>query len=139
MEPIMKTTTVASLSFHPLPTTDEQLRDELDVLVLRAAQGDDRAIAAIAVAFGPILLAEASAVLGDFEDEAVDVMQDFLGLLLERRSRFTPAQGRAIPWMCGLVRAMARKRRCEREREWGDGTSPASPERGLHLEGDSEP
>jgi hypothetical protein len=115
----MKTTTVTSISFHPLPKTDAQLQDELDVLVLRAAQGDDRAIAAIAVAFAPMLLGEASAVLGDFEDEAADVLQDFLGLLLERRSRFTPAQGRAIPWMCGLVRAMARKHRSEREREWG--------------------
>jgi len=120
----MKTTTATSLSFHPLPKTDAQLQDELDVLVLRAAQGDDRAIAAIAVAFGPTLLREASAVLGDFEDEATDVLQDFLVLLLERRSRFTPAQGRAIPWMCGLVRAMARKHRSEREREWGVESEP---------------
>ena len=114
----MKTTIVESLSFDPLPKTDAQLQDELDVLVNRAAHGDGRAIASIAIAFGPMLLQEASAVLGDFEDEAADVLQDFLVLLLERRSRFTPSQGRAIPWMCGLVRAMARKYRAEREREW---------------------
>jgi DNA-directed RNA polymerase specialized sigma24 family protein len=57
--------------------------------------------------------------MGDFAHEAEDVLQDFLLSLLERQSRFTPAQGRAIPWMCGLVRSMAGRRRAEREQEWG--------------------
>lgn len=57
--------------------------------------------------------------MGDFAQEAEDVVQDLLLELLEGRSRFTPAHGEAIPWMCGIVRAMARKRRAERQREWG--------------------
>jgi DNA-directed RNA polymerase specialized sigma24 family protein len=117
----MKTATAHNELF-PIPhnpQTDAQLLADMDDLVRRASQGDSRAIGAIAIAFGKMLLEEARAVMGDFAQEAEDVLQDFFVSLLERRSRFTPAHGRAIPWMCGLVRAMARKHRAEREREWG--------------------
>ena len=92
------------------PHTDAQARDDFDDLVLRASQGDRRAIGAIAIAFGPMLLKEAEACLEGDEHEGADVLQDFFLALLERRSRFAPAQGRAIPWMCGAVRALARER-----------------------------
>ena len=52
-----------------------------------------------------------------YEHEAEDVLQDFFVALLERRSRFTPARGRAIPWMCEAVRALAR----ERNPDWDEG------------------
>jgi DNA-directed RNA polymerase specialized sigma24 family protein len=110
--------------FDSNPQTDAQLRDDFDVLVVRASQGDQRAIGAIAIAFGPKLLGEAQAVMGDFAQEAADVLQDFFLSLLEGQSRFTPAHGRAIPWMCGIVRAMARKHCADREREWEDGDWP---------------
>lgn len=87
-------------------------------LVLRATHGDTRALGAIAIACSPALLEEARAVMGDFEADAGDVLQDFFLALLEGRSRFTPAHGRAIAWMCGIIRAMARKYRAEREVEW---------------------
>ncbi len=98
--------------------SDPQLLDDLDALVGRAAQGDRRAIGALATAFGPRLLQEARAVMGDFGQDAEDVLQDFLLSLVEGRSQFTPSHGRAIPWMMGVVRAMARKYRADREREW---------------------
>jgi DNA-directed RNA polymerase specialized sigma24 family protein len=99
---------------------DAQVIAEFDELVRHAGAGDRRAIGAIAIAFGPKLLHEARAVLGQrFEEEADDVLQDFLAWMLEGPSRFPPAHGRAIPWMCGVVRAMARKARGDRMREWG--------------------
>jgi DNA-directed RNA polymerase specialized sigma24 family protein len=107
-----------SFSYLNPPKTDAHLQDELDVLMDRASQGDRRAVAAIAVCFGPSLHKEARAVLGRFKQEAADVLQDFFVLLLEGRSRFTPpVQGRAIPWMFGMVRAIAREHRADRERE----------------------
>ncbi len=48
-----------------------------------------------------------------------DVVQDFFASTLEGQSRFRPAHGRPISWMCGVVRAMARKARGDRLREWG--------------------
>jgi DNA-directed RNA polymerase specialized sigma24 family protein len=122
----MKTATVRNTppSCNSTPPTDAQLQDDLDALVMRASLGDRRAIGAIAVAFGPRLLQEARAVLRDFEQEAEDVLQDFVLSLVERQSRFTPAHGRAIPWMCGIVRALARKRRADRERDWDIETWP---------------
>jgi DNA-directed RNA polymerase specialized sigma24 family protein len=99
--------------------TDAQVQADFDDLAMRATHGDKRALGAIAIVFGPTLLEEARAVMGDFEQEAPDVLQDFFLALLEGRSRFTPAQGRAIAWMCGIIRAMARKHRAECERRWG--------------------
>jgi DNA-directed RNA polymerase specialized sigma24 family protein len=102
-----------SMTAHP----DTQLQTDFDDLVLRACQGDRRAIGAIAIAFGPMLLGQAKSCLRGYEDEAADVLQDFFLSLLERRSRFTPAQGHAIPWMCEAVRALAR----ERNPDWDRG------------------
>jgi DNA-directed RNA polymerase specialized sigma24 family protein len=104
----MKTATLRNTppSCNSTPRTDAQLQDALDALAMRASRGDRRAIGAIAIAFGPRLLQEARAVLGDLEQEAEDVLQDFFLCLVDRRSRFTP------------VRAIARKRRADRERDW---------------------
>jgi DNA-directed RNA polymerase specialized sigma24 family protein len=122
-----RTATVIPFRLSPTPAAHAETLTGLaaiDETVRRASQGDRDAIGKIAILSGSMLLDEARAVLGDFDDEAAEVLQDFLLSLLERRSPFTPAQGRAIPWMCGLVRAMARKRRAEREREWGIETDP---------------
>jgi Sigma-70 region 2 len=76
--------------------------------------------------FSPGLLAEAKAVLGpDFEDEAADVLQDFFLSLVEGRSRFAPERGRALPWMFGIVRAIAAKTRADRAADWGIDEDPA--------------
>ncbi len=99
--------------------TAEQHQDEFDELVALASSGNRRAIGAIAVSLGPTLLKEARTVLGEFDQEAEDVLQDFLFCLIDRRLRYEPAHGRAMPWMCGIVQAIAQQRRRERERDWG--------------------
>lgn len=106
------------------PKTDAQLLAEIDDTVRRASQGDRNAIGKVAILSSSMLLDEAASVLEGFEGEAADVVQDFLLSLLEGRSPFTPSQGRAVPWMRGVVRAMARKRRAERERDWGIDSGP---------------
>jgi len=93
-----------------------QIQDEFDDLVVAAAGGDARAIGAIAVALGPTLREEARVVLGEYADEDWDVLQDFLVVLLEGRSRFRPAHGRAVTWLCRTIRAMAQTRRLEHDR-----------------------
>jgi hypothetical protein len=70
--------------------------DEFDELVACASGGDRRAIGAIAIALGPTLLKEARTVLGEFDDEADDVLQDFFLFLVEPRWPTTPPQGRAM-------------------------------------------
>jgi DNA-directed RNA polymerase specialized sigma24 family protein len=114
----MKTTHPSTID---LSSADAQRLDEFDDLVLRASQGDRRAITAVAVAFDTQLRREARAVMGRFKQDADDVVQDFYLALLEGRSRFHPERGRAIPWMIGIVRATARKYRGDRQRDWSKG------------------
>jgi hypothetical protein len=109
-------------AFNPTPfrhKTRAELLADFDELMLRAARGDAYAIGAIAIVFSPKLLQEARAELGDFAHDAGDVLNDFFTSLLEGRSRFAPDRRRAMPWMVGVVRAMARKHRIDRERDWG--------------------
>ena len=115
----MNTTTNRNAHYCPNPqNADAQVQAEFADLVVRATQGDRRAVGAIAAAFGPVLLREARAVLGPFKQDDEDVVQDFFLSLLDGRLRYVPPQGRAAEWMCGVVRAMAKTYRKEREREW---------------------
>jgi DNA-directed RNA polymerase specialized sigma24 family protein len=98
--------------------TDAEIQDEFDDLVRRGCEGDRRAIGAIAIAIGPKLLHEARGELGDFGQDGTDVLQDFWLAMLEKRLRYSPAHGRAMPFMCGMVRAIAQQRRREYERDW---------------------
>ena len=104
--------------------TDAQPPIDFDDLVLRATHGDSRALAAIAVVLGPVLLDEARSVMGAFKQDAEDVLQDFFLFLYEGRSPFLLTHGNALPWMRRTIRAMARTHRVEREREWGVGDGP---------------
>jgi hypothetical protein len=105
----MKTTPIRKPSSprSRIPFNHTQVEDDFDDLVMCAARGDSRAVGAIAVALGPMLLEEARVVLGEYADEDGDVLQEFLLVLLEGRTRFRPAHGRAVPWMCRTVRAIA--------------------------------
>lgn len=97
----------------------------VDEVVRYAARGDRMAVAVIVRRFGETLLHEAMSVLGsDFEEEARDVLQDFFVSLLEGRIEILPAHGRAIPWMCGVVGAMARKQRAALELAWATDLDP---------------
>jgi len=116
----MKTTAIRNSAVSSIHSkTDAELQDEFDDLVQRATHGDRRALGALAMAISPILLKEARGLLGNFKDEAGDVLQDFFVWMVESQTRFTPARGRALAWMCGIIRAMARKHRAECEKRWG--------------------
>ena len=97
--------TAMSVTSHSRTAAQRQV--EFDKLMWRAADGDRRAIGAIAIAIGPTLLKEARIGLGEFDQDAEEVLNDFFLSLLERRFLFTPAHGRAMPWMCGVVQAIA--------------------------------
>jgi DNA-directed RNA polymerase specialized sigma24 family protein len=116
----MKTVTIRKISSSSRihPNTDAQRQADFDDLVWRATHGDRRALGAIAIVISPALLEEARQVLGEFAQEAGDVLQDFFVVMLEGRSRFVPAHGRALAWMCGIIRAMAWQHRAECERRW---------------------
>jgi DNA-directed RNA polymerase specialized sigma24 family protein len=122
----MKTATIRKVpsSSRIHPNTGAQLQADFNDLVWRATHGDRRALGAVAIAISPLLHDEAREVLGEFAQEAGDVLQDFFLALLEGRSRFIPAHGRALAWMCGIIRAMARAHRAECERRWSRGDDP---------------
>jgi DNA-directed RNA polymerase specialized sigma24 family protein len=115
----MKTTAARKKEVFEVQTTNEPIQDEFDDLVKHASRGDSRAIGAIAVALGPTLLEEARTVLGPFGEDAEEVLQDFLLCLLDRRLRFVPARGRAMPRMCRIIHIIAQQHRRERERDLG--------------------
>ncbi len=97
------------------PTTDSKASPSQS-----QSEKDRRSLTGVAITLGPTLLAEAAAVLGEHEEEAADVLQDFYVYLLEGRLRHAPADGAVMPWMCGLVRTIAQRRRAERERDQGN-------------------
>jgi DNA-directed RNA polymerase specialized sigma24 family protein len=102
-----KKTVLASPSIHSAHPSD--VSAELDDLVRAAATGDRGAIGAVAVAFGPTLLTIARRHAG--REDAEDAVQDlFLSLVEGRAARFPPAEGRAMAWLGGLVRSLARAR-----------------------------
>jgi hypothetical protein len=115
--------TISNIETDPLPTSPA--RPAAVKLALRASEKQRRSAVAAAIAAGPTLLAEAAAVLGDFEQESEDVLQDFLLFLLEGWIGHERTDGPVLPWMCGIVREIARRRRADRERDWewdvGDG------------------
>jgi DNA-directed RNA polymerase specialized sigma24 family protein len=88
-------------------------QDEFDTLVMLASRGDRRAIGAIAAAMGGDILKVARAALKGCEDEAGDVVQDFMLALLEQRWPFNREQGGGLTWMFGIVKMIARNRRRE--------------------------
>jgi hypothetical protein len=96
---------------------DHQRQIEFNSLVMEASAGDARAVGAIAIALGPTLLEEARSILEEFEEEADEVLKDFLESLLERRFHFDLAYGDATPWMFGVVQGIAHFRCRMRERE----------------------
>jgi DNA-directed RNA polymerase specialized sigma24 family protein len=112
----------SNLSAHDVPPISEQELQtviELDEVLAHALRGDRRAVGAIAVAFGPLLLEEAEAALGrDYAQDAADVLQEFFLAMVEGDVRLRPVHGRALRWMCGVVRAIARKYRGDRDWEW---------------------
>jgi hypothetical protein len=99
--------------------TDEQLLDELDQLVARAGAGDSRAVGSIAIAFGPALLHEVRAELGqDHTQDDADVLQTFFLELMDEKLRVPRIRGGALPWMRRTVRMFARRHLAARGPDW---------------------
>jgi hypothetical protein len=91
--------------------------DAVDELVSNAARGEPRAVGAIAVVFGKVLVREARKELGPmFEGDAWDVVDQFLWELLREKLPFPPIRGAAVAWMKRMVRETARKHLAERGR-----------------------
>ena len=93
--------------------------DDFDDLVLRASSGDRRAVGAIGIALGNLLLEEAKSVLKELDGEADAVLRDFLLFLVEGQAPFNRANGPAMDWMRRMVRTIAQQRRRERREDWG--------------------
>jgi hypothetical protein len=94
--------------------SDRQLLDDLDVVVADAAAGKKRAVGAIAIAFGPMLLLEAAEALGKTHvQDTADVVQELMLALPEARLTFPKIRGGAIPWLKRMVRQIAPAREPE--------------------------
>jgi DNA-directed RNA polymerase specialized sigma24 family protein len=91
------------------PAHERELLEEFDDLVAAATRGDRRAIGAIAIALGPLLLREARIELGTTDDkESGDVLQELFTAMVEAALTFPPATGNALAWLKRTVRLFAR-------------------------------
>ncbi len=87
---------------------DSQLRDEFTALLVKAAQGDRRAIGAIACSHGRSLLKEARDALGPqraSEDE--DVLQDLFVGMTHSTFEFVPGRDDPHAWLRERIRSLA--------------------------------
>jgi DNA-directed RNA polymerase specialized sigma24 family protein len=91
-----------------IASIDSQLQAGLDTLVHRASLGDRRAIGAIAVAYGPALLACARLALGaERATEDADVLQDLFVCMTRAKLPFVPGRDRALAWLEEQLVALA--------------------------------
>ena len=96
---------------------DRTIEQEFRHLVMYASEGDPRAIGAIAAAFGSDLLGTAKDTLGKLHGEAGTVIEEFLSVLVNRRSPYVAYRdGCPERWMHWVVRSIAQHRRRERLR-----------------------
>ncbi len=103
---------------EPRPAGEAERAEGIEGLVRRAAGGDVRAVGAVAIAYGPVLVEHARAELGRrHEDDAADVVQEFYLGLLDLRMRMPAIRRCAVAWMRRMVGHLAR----EHVRERGGG------------------
>ncbi len=108
----------------PAFTPATRFKADVDDLVMRASHGDRRAVLTITRLVGPMLRAEARRELGPYADEASDVVQDFLVFLIEGEWPYVPHRDGGDAWMRRIVRTIARTRRAQRQRDWGNRGDP---------------
>src|SRR5260370_7045477 len=97
MEIVMNTSNSRqSYSLYP-HKTDAQIQAEFADLVVRACKGDRRAVGAIYVAFGPVLLREPRSVMGGFNQDPEDVCQPSFSSLLHVPPASFPPHPHAPP------------------------------------------
>ncbi len=102
-------------------TAEAETRHKASVeeLVQRASRGDRRAATAVYLAYKWVLLGEARMALGPFEQDAEEVVQEFLLLLLGGRWPYVPRFGKPGQWLRRTVCTLAEAWRADRERDWG--------------------
>lgn len=122
----MKTSTARKVlsTSNPAFTPATRFKTDVDDLVMRASQGDRRAVLTLTRVVGPLLRDEARRELGPYADEASDVVQDFLVFLLEGEWPYVPDRDGGCAWMRRIVRSIARTRRAQRQRDWGNWGDP---------------
>ncbi|HEY2515785.1 MAG TPA: hypothetical protein VGI39_33175 [Polyangiaceae bacterium] len=98
---------------------ETRLLDDFDDLARRACDGDRRALGTIAIAFGGVLTDEARTELASPGAAAGECVCALFDGIAEGRLRFDPARERALDWMKGVVRELARRRDDEAEIAWG--------------------
>jgi DNA-directed RNA polymerase specialized sigma24 family protein len=109
---------------------ERELLEQCDDLVLKAASGDARALSAVVVTFGEVLVGVARRELGTkWESDAEDVVQEIyaamaLGTLASAASALELGEG--LPWLKRLVREQAWE---QREGSWRGALRPVSPRR----------
>lgn len=109
---------------------ERELLEQCDNLVLKAASGDARALSAVAMTFGQVLLGVARRELGTlWEEHAEDVRQEIYaamatGSLASAASALELGEG--LPWLKRLVREQAWE---QREKSWRGELRAVSPRR----------
>ncbi len=98
----------ADKAHTPMATTDVQLHDLLDALVLQASLGDRRAIGALAIGLGPTLLKAAREALGPRRaDEDEDLLQDLFVCLSHGKLPFVRGRDHGLPWLRRQLESLA--------------------------------
>jgi hypothetical protein len=83
-------------------------RDPFDTLVSDASRGDRRAIGALAIGYGPTLLAQArEALCEERQQEDADVLQELFLEMTRGAHPFEPGGQRAVEWLRGRVQCLA--------------------------------
>jgi DNA-directed RNA polymerase specialized sigma24 family protein len=109
---------------------ERELLEQCDDLVVKAASGDARALSAVVVTFGEVLVGVARRELGaKWASDADDVVQEIyaalaLGTLTASASALELGEG--LPWLKRLVREQAWE---QREGSWRGQLRPVSPRR----------
>jgi DNA-directed RNA polymerase specialized sigma24 family protein len=111
-------------------TTERELLEQVDDLVAQALAGDARALSAVVVTFGPVLVGVARRELGVLYDgEVDDVVQEIYAAIASGvLASWAPSLGlgEGLPWLKRLVREQAWE---QMERRSRGGVRPVSPRR----------
>jgi DNA-directed RNA polymerase specialized sigma24 family protein len=98
---------------------ERELLEQVDDVVVRALAGDARALSAVVVTFGEVLIGVARRELGTrWESEAEDVVQDVyaaIALGAYASAALSLDLGEGLPWLRRRVREQAWE---QRERRW---------------------
>ncbi len=96
-------------------TGSQPLDDDFDELVLSAVRGSRHAIAALSIGYGPVLVRQARAMLGQIgAHETASVVSDLFCAMLRGSLEFQPGRDRGRKWLRQQLRELAARRRAER-------------------------